>query len=109
MNTLTPHPDPVGSARSDSVAPPASTSTSRPAAPAVEVVIPVHNEQHALEHGVRTLHAFLIQTFAFPFRITIADNASTDATLDVARALAQELDRVEVLYLDRKGRGRALR
>jgi glycosyltransferase involved in cell wall biosynthesis len=109
MNTLTPHPDPLTSDRSGSVAPPASTSTSRAAAPAVEIVIPVHNEQLALEHGVRTLHTHLIQTFAFSFRITIADNASTDATLDVARALAQELDGVEVLYLDRKGRGHALR
>jgi glycosyltransferase involved in cell wall biosynthesis len=109
MNTLTPHPGPLTSDRSGSVAPPASTSTSRAAAPAVEIVIPVHNEQLALEHGVRTLHAYLIQTFAFSFRITIADNASTDATLDVARALAQELDGVEVLYLDRKGRGHALR
>jgi len=77
--------------------------------PAVEIVIPVHNEQLALENGVRTLHAHLNQTFAFSFRITIADNASTDATLDVARTLAQELDGVEVLYLDRKGRGHALR
>ncbi|HEY2180522.1 MAG TPA: glycosyltransferase [Solirubrobacteraceae bacterium] len=75
----------------------------------VEVVIPVYNEQLALDHGVRTLHAHLIKTFDFSFRITIADNASTDATLDVARSLAQELDGVEVLYLDRKGRGHALR
>ena len=107
MNTLTPHPDPVG--RSGSIAPPASPSTSRAAAPAVEIVIPVYNEQLALESGVRSLHAHLIKTFDFSFRITIADNASTDATLDVARALAQELDAVEVLYLDRKGRGHALR
>jgi glycosyltransferase involved in cell wall biosynthesis len=76
---------------------------------AVEIVIPVYNEQLALDHGVRTLHSFLIKTFDFSFRITVADNASTDATLDVARALAQELDAVEVLHLDRKGRGHALR
>jgi glycosyltransferase involved in cell wall biosynthesis len=75
----------------------------------VEIVIPVYNEQLALEHAVRTLHAYLIKTFDFSFRITIADNASTDATLDVARALAHELDAVEVLYLDRKGGGHALR
>jgi glycosyltransferase involved in cell wall biosynthesis len=108
MNSLTRHPDRATSIHG-SVAPPASPSTSRPAAPAVEIVIPVHNEQLALENGVRTLHAHLNQTFAFSFRVTIADNASTDATLDVARTLAQELDGVEVLYLDRKGRGHALR
>jgi glycosyltransferase involved in cell wall biosynthesis len=109
MNTLTPHSEPVGPGRSGSVATPASPSTSRAAAPAVEIVIPVYNEQLALEHAVRTLHAYLIRKFDFSFRITVADNASTDATLDVARALARELDAVEVLYLDRKGRGHALR
>jgi glycosyltransferase involved in cell wall biosynthesis len=75
----------------------------------VEIVIPVHNERDALQRSVRTLHRYLCETFSFAFRITIADNASTDATLDVARALADELDSVEVLYLDRKGRGHALR
>jgi glycosyltransferase involved in cell wall biosynthesis len=47
--------------------------------------------------------------FAFPTQITIADNASDDGTLDAARMLADELEGVEVLYLDRKGRGHALR
>jgi glycosyltransferase involved in cell wall biosynthesis len=39
----------------------------------------------------------------------IADNASTDATLAIARSLARELDAVAVLRLEAKGRGRALR
>jgi putative flippase GtrA len=45
----------------------------------------------------------------YAWRIVIADNASTDATLAMARALALELEHVTVLHLDRKGRGRALR
>jgi glycosyltransferase involved in cell wall biosynthesis len=76
---------------------------------ALEIVIPVHNEQRILEQNVRTLHTYLARKFAVPFQITIADNASSDATLDLARRLADELDDVEVLYLDRKGRGHALR
>jgi glycosyltransferase involved in cell wall biosynthesis len=80
-----------------------------PAHAAVEIVIPVHNEQRALEMSVRTLHSYLSECFCFSFRITIADNASTDATLDVARALAEELEGVEVLSVDREGRGHALR
>jgi glycosyltransferase involved in cell wall biosynthesis len=76
---------------------------------ALEIVIPVHNEHLILERSVRTLHAHLSESFTVPFQITIADNASNDATLDVARMLADELDDVEVLYLDRKGRGHALR
>ena len=77
--------------------------------PEVEIVIPVHNEQHVLGASVRTLHAHLTSHFAFAFRITIADNASSDRTLQVAQALSRELDEVAVLHLDEKGRGRALR
>ena len=77
--------------------------------PAVEIVIPVYNEQRVLESSVRTLHAHMRRHFSVPFRITVADNASTDATLATARALARELPEVAVLHLDRKGRGLALR
>ncbi|MET8977938.1 glycosyltransferase family 39 protein [Streptomyces sp. NPDC004539] len=82
--------------------PPADTAT-------VEVVIPVHNEERALPGCVRTLHARLCDELPYTWRITVADNASTDATLAVARGLAEELDRVDVVHLDRKGRGLALR
>jgi glycosyltransferase involved in cell wall biosynthesis len=75
----------------------------------VEIVIPVYNEQHVLEANVRRLHGYLEQHFSFSSHITIADNASTDSTLEVAQALAEELDSVEALHLERKGRGRALR
>jgi glycosyltransferase involved in cell wall biosynthesis len=77
-------------------------------APVLEVVVPVYNEQRSLERCVRTLHAHLRAEFPMPFRITIADNASTDATWVIARALGVEFDEVEVLHLDGKGRGRAL-
>jgi len=39
----------------------------------------------------------------------VADNASTDATPEIAARLARELAGVESLRLERKGRGRALR
>src|SRR5689334_8519271 len=78
-------------------------------APVVDVVIPVFNEEHDLEPCVRRLHAELRSTFPFSSRITIADNASTDRTLEIAERLAGEIDELEVVHLDRKGRGRALR
>ncbi|TCK00394.1 bifunctional glycosyltransferase family 2/GtrA family protein [Nocardia alba] len=78
-------------------------------APVLDVVIPVYNEEVDLGLCVRRLHAYLRAGFPFTARITIADNASTDATLAVARLLAAELDGVQVLHLDAKGRGRALR
>ncbi len=78
-------------------------------APVLDVVIPVHNEQHIVAACVRRLHRHLVQTFPYPFRITVADNASTDATVGVASALVAELPGVSVVRLTEKGRGRALK
>jgi putative flippase GtrA len=78
-------------------------------APVVDVVIPVYNEEHDLEPCVRRLHQLLTASLPFTFRITIADNASVDATATVARSLAAELPRVRSVHLPEKGRGRALR
>ena len=77
--------------------------------PVLDVVIPVHNEQVDLEPSVRRLYAHLSATVPYPFRITVADNASTDDTRAIAAKLARELPEVEVLTLAAKGRGRALR
>ncbi|WFE29700.1 bifunctional glycosyltransferase family 2/GtrA family protein [Solwaraspora sp. WMMD791] len=76
--------------------------------PVLDVTIPVHNEERDLEPCVRRLHQHLVETFPYPFRITIADNASTDRTAQVAAALADDLPRVVVTHLPQKGRGRAL-
>ncbi len=75
----------------------------------VEIVVPVFNEEAALERSVRCLHRFLTDEFPFSWRIVVADNASTDATPVIAASLAASLPGVSVLRLERKGRGRALR
>jgi len=79
------------------------------AAPDVEIVVPVHNEAAGLERSVRRLHRFLSDGFPFTWRIVIADNASVDATPEIARRLALTLPSVCHLRLEQKGRGRALR
>ncbi|MFF0523298.1 glycosyltransferase [Actinomadura nitritigenes] len=75
----------------------------------VGVVVPVYNEKHVLERSVRRLHDFLKTELSYDFVITIADNAGTDRTWDIARRLADALAPVRAVHLDRKGRGRALR
>jgi putative flippase GtrA len=75
----------------------------------VEVVVPVHDEEHVLEVSIRRLHGYLSANFPFAFRITIADNASTDATWPLARRLAERFTEVRAVHLAQKGRGRALR
>ncbi|MDT5328480.1 MAG: hypothetical protein QOF25_5632 [Mycobacterium sp.] len=75
----------------------------------LDIVIPVFDEERDLPGSVRRLHHFLATEVPYPARITVADNASTDGTLAVARRLARELPDVDVLHLDAKGRGGALR
>jgi putative flippase GtrA len=86
-----------------------AASEPRLAAPVLDVVVPVYNEEIDLEPCVRRLHAYLAAGFPYPFRITIADNASTDSTDDVARRLAYDLPEVVSAHLVEKGRGRALK
>ncbi|WP_405985546.1 glycosyltransferase [Streptomyces sp. NBC_00872] len=78
-------------------------------APVLDVTIPVHNEEQDLEPCVRRLHAHLVRTFPYSFRITVADNASTDRTPEVAARLDATIPEVRAYRLEEKGRGRALR
>jgi glycosyltransferase involved in cell wall biosynthesis len=75
----------------------------------VDIVVPVYNEQAVLADSIRRLHDYCSAHLEHDWRIVIADNASTDATLEVAGVLARERERVTVLHLQRRGRGRALR
>jgi glycosyltransferase involved in cell wall biosynthesis len=77
--------------------------------PHVEIVIPVHNEQRVLRASVLRLHEHMTEKLDHDCQITIADNASTDATAALAMRLAHELERVSYMRLEEKGRGRALR
>jgi glycosyltransferase involved in cell wall biosynthesis len=77
----------------------------------VEIVIPVLNEERALPACIATLREFLAEHLSpHSWRITVADNGSTDDTLAIAQHLATEHpSQVGVIHLDRRGRGRALR
>ncbi len=77
--------------------------------PSVDVVIPVYNEEEALPGCIAILHRFLRENMSQPWTIIIADNGSNDRTMQVAASLTTSYDRVKVIHLDQKGRGRALR
>jgi putative flippase GtrA len=78
------------------------------APPDVEVVVPVLDEIETLSRSIHRLHDYLAGTFPFSFRITIADNGSSDGTWQAARELASELACVRAIRLEARGRGRAL-
>ena len=63
------------------------------AAPQVEIVVPVRDEERDLGPSVRRIEAYLRTRLPFTARITIADNGSTDRTWAVALALTSELGR----------------
>lgn len=75
----------------------------------VDVVIPVYNEEDDLSQSIASLKEFLINHSSFSWRIVIADNASVDRTLDIAKELASKYKDVTYVHLDLKGRGRALK
>jgi len=77
--------------------------------PLVDIAIPVYNEERDLERSVRRLRRYLDHQFPFEARITVVDNASTDATWAIAQRLALELRGVRATRLQDKGRGRAIR
>lgn len=76
----------------------------------VDLVIPCYNEERVLARSVERLRAWCeMNLVAYRWRIVVADNASTDGTLEIAKRLAAEdPDGVGYIHLDRKGRGRAL-
>jgi len=78
------------------------------AAPMVDVVVPVHDEEADLERSIRRLHDHLVGRFPFTARVTIVDNASTDRTWAVAQVLERDLRGVRAIHLPEKGRGGAL-
>ena len=75
----------------------------------VEIVVPVYNEAEQLAASITALRTYLDVSFPLVATVTIADNASTDDTWQIAGQLADHLPGVSALHLDRKGRGRALR
>ncbi len=76
----------------------------------VDLVIPVYNEEHVLADSVGKVLAWTDRHPEHQWRVVVANNASTDRTLEVAQRLqAEHPGRVVALDVGVKGRGIALR
>ena len=76
----------------------------------LEIVVPIYNEENELEDNINKLYSFLSRNFRhLNWRITIADNASTDKSLLIAKKLAARNKGINFLHLTQKGRGRAVK
>jgi glycosyltransferase involved in cell wall biosynthesis len=77
-------------------------------APMLSVVIPVYNEEGILVSSVLSLREQL-RELGYSFEILLAENGSSDRTVELARDLASKYDEVETFSIDRPNYGRALK
>ena len=75
----------------------------------VDVVVPVYNEERDLPTRIPQLWGFLREHLLCPWNIVIADNGSTDGSLEIARNISHRYAGVTYVHLTQKGRGRALK
>lgn len=76
----------------------------------VEIVIPIYNEQVELEKNITKLHSFAVKHLVeYAWHVTIADNASSDKSLAIAKKISKEKSHIGFIHLDQKGRGRAVK
>jgi glycosyltransferase involved in cell wall biosynthesis len=75
-----------------------------------EIVIPVYNEEAQVKQSVLRLCNFLDENFKQDkWKITVADNASTDNTPSIMKDLSHFDPKIGYIRLEQKGRGRALK
>lgn len=76
----------------------------------VDIVVPVYNEEAELKDSITKLKGYLESNLKnYQWKIVIADNASTDNTLKIAKELSKKFSQVSYFHLDQKGRGRAIK
>ncbi len=78
------------------------------AEPYVSIVIPVYNEEAILHAAIVDLIDRLAN-FAKPYEIVIAENGSTDATVDIAAELGTRFGQVRSRHTNEPNYGKALR
>jgi glycosyltransferase involved in cell wall biosynthesis len=73
------------------------------------LVIPVYNEEEILPSSIKKLHLYMRRNIKEEWKILIANNGSTDRTLEIAKKLSDSLDNILVFSTSYKGRGNALK
>lgn len=78
--------------------------------PLINITIPLYNEEKILAKSVENLILFLVESeFPYPYTVLLVNNASTDSSLAVCNTLASVYTQVEVLDLNEKGKGNAIK
>lgn len=74
------------------------------------IVIPAYNEEAIIGGNLKILNSFLFDQFLpEQYRVVVVDNASADRTGAIVKELMSENANLEYIYLDRKGKGLAIK
>lgn len=93
---------------SDFAQPRASLPQALQSHPLLSIIIPAHNEEHRLPPCLEKIDAFL-QTQAYSAEVIVVENGSQDRTLEVGRAFAQRYPYLQVMQVDTRGKGLAVK
>lgn len=75
----------------------------------LNILLPVYNEENRLEYGVEATVDYLTELGWNDCQLTIVDNASDDATQEIAQRLCENHSNVSFVRLDERGVGVAFR
>jgi glycosyltransferase involved in cell wall biosynthesis len=70
------------------------------------VFVPLYNEEAILDENARRLHAYAGRC-AMPYEIIFGSNGSTDRTVEIGRALADEFPNIVFFHVAQRGPGQA--
>ncbi|MCL5795717.1 MAG: glycosyltransferase [Patescibacteria group bacterium] len=75
----------------------------------ISIIIPVYNEEKILEANALAVYNFCQNNLVDEWELVIVDNNSTDQTGAIAQRLANAHSMIKYLYLDKKGKGLAIK
>lgn len=76
--------------------------------PWLSIIIPAHNEEHRLPPSLEKIHQFL-ETQPFDAEVIVVENGSSDRTVAVTEAFAQDHPYVRVIEAAVRGKGLAVK
>ena len=76
--------------------------------PFLSLIIPAHNEANRLEEALQKVEGFIRQQ-DYSVEVILVENASSDATVEIARNCQLRLPHLRLLCLEQPGKGNAVR
>jgi dolichyl-phosphate beta-glucosyltransferase len=76
--------------------------------PLLSIIIPAHNEEHRLPPSLEKIDSFL-NSQPYDSEVIIVENGSHDQTVEVAQAFAETHSYVQVVEVDTRGKGLAVK